>query len=91
MKETNFESQKNRLDNQIFFEQIKDAVIERLEDLITDPSLKNSGLPLDLGDRIKRNEKVPSSRVVRDAIIGVGESLRLTRDEIDILKEKFLE
>ena len=64
---------------------------ERLEELITDPSLNNADFPMNLGEQIRKGEKVPASRMIKDAIIGVGEDFRLTRDEINILKEKFLE
>ncbi len=84
-------SRKSRLEDHEFFAKIRDAVAERLDDLVTDPKLRGAGLPLDLGERIRRGEKVAISRLVRDAVIGVGDDLRLTRDEIDILEEKFLE
>lgn len=94
MEGETFEKQdreKSRLEDPEFFEKVKDAVAERFDDLATDPRLLGVGIPLDLGEKIRRGEKVPLSRLVRDALIGVGDDLRLTRDEIDELEEKFLD
>jgi len=91
MKEQSFEQLKSRLENPEFLSQLQGAIAERLDELATDPTLEKAGFPLDLGTKIRNGEKVPASRMIRDAIIGVGEDLRLTRDEIDVLKEKFLE
>ncbi|MBI5254653.1 hypothetical protein HY932_02640 [Candidatus Falkowbacteria bacterium] len=91
MKENVFEQQKSRLVNPDFFSEIQNAVADRLDDLATDPKLNKGGFQLDTGDKIRRGEKVKSSIMVRDAIIGVGEDFRLSRDEIDIIKSTFLE
>lgn len=94
MNEQSFEKtpgQKSRLEDPEFFEKMKDAVAERFDDLATDPRLLGAGTPLDLGEKVRRGEKVPLSRLVRDALIGVGDDFRLTRDEIDELEEKFLD
>ncbi|MEK7131290.1 MAG: hypothetical protein AAB797_00960 [Patescibacteria group bacterium] len=81
----------NRLENAGFFQDIRRAVAEKLDDLATDPKLKNGDIPLDLGEKIRKGEKVPASVVVRDAIISVGQDFRLMPDEIDIILERFLE
>ncbi len=92
MKEQTFKQFKSRLlENPKFFSELQTAVANRLDDLATDPTLDKGGFPLDLGDKIRHGKKVPRSRMILDAIIGVGEDFRLTRDEIDILKKKFLE
>lgn len=91
MKEQSFEQPPSRLENSKFFSELQSAIADRLDELATDPTLDHAGFPLDLGDKIRRGEKVPSSIMVRDAIIGIGEDFRLTRDEIDTLKKKFLE
>jgi len=90
MKETSFEQFGSRLEDPRFLSQIQTAVADRLDELATDPTLDKAGFSLDLGSKIRGGEKVPTSRMIRDAIIGVGENFRLTRDEIDILKNKFL-
>jgi len=91
MKEQSFEKSQSRLEDPKFFSEIQDAIAERLDDLVTNPTLNDAGFPLDLGDRIRNGEKVSASIMIRDAIIGVGDDFRLTRDEIDVLKKKFLE
>lgn len=73
------------------FGNVKYAVAEKLDDLATDPKLKNSGVSLDLGEKIRNGQKVPASVIVRDAIISVGQDFRLMPDEIDTLLKKFLE
>ena len=91
MKEQSSEQSPSRLEDPKFFLELQGAIADRLAELATDPSLDKAGFPLDLGDKVRRGEKVPSSIMIRDAIIGVGENFRLTRDKIDILKKKFLE
>jgi len=92
MSEQLFEQQsKSRLESEDFLLEIKEAIAERLDELTTDPALEKAGLPLDLGDKVRRGEKVPPFIIIRDAIIGVGEDFRLSREEIDVLKKKFLE
>ncbi len=80
----------NRLENPGFFQGIRRAVAEKLDDLATDPKLKNGDIPIDLGEKINKGEKVPASVVVRDAIISVGQDFRLMPDEIDIILVRFL-
>ena len=91
MKEQSFEQPKSRLDDPSFFSQLQEAVAERLDELATDPTLDKGDFPLDLGEKIRKGKKVSGAIMIRDAIIGVGEDFRLTRDEIDILKDKFWE
>lgn len=90
MKKQSFEQPTSRLMNPEFLLKLQNAVADRLDDLATDPALDKAGFPLDTGERIRKGEKVAGSIMIRDAIIGVGEDFRLTRDEIDILKNKFL-
>lgn len=90
MKES-IEPLPSRLEDQNFFSQVQEAVAERLDELVTDPTLDRAGFQLDLGDKIRNGEKIPPSRMIRDAVTGVGEDFRLTRDEIDVILEKFLE
>ena len=72
-------------------EQIRHAVAERLDDLATDPKLKNAGIPLDLGEKIRTGKKVPGFVLVRDAIISVCHEYRLMPKDIDFILNKFLE
>lgn len=90
MKRETFEQPKSRLEDPNFFAQLQEAVAERLDELVTDPTLDKGGFPLDLGEKIRSGEKVSGGRIIRDAIIGVGENFRLTRDEIDVIKSIFL-
>lgn len=91
MKEQLFEQPESRLEDPKFFSELQTAIAERLDELATDPTLDKAGFPIDLGDKVRRKERVPASTMIRDAIIGVGEHFRLTRDEIDVIKSKFLE
>lgn len=81
----------NKLENQRFFADVKRAVADKLDDLATDPKLKDGDIPLDIGDKVRKGEKVPASVVIRDAIISVGQDFRLMPDEIDIILKKILE
>ena len=85
------EGEENMPEGPNFFEEIRDAVADRLDDLATDPKLDGVGFPLDMGEKIRNGEKIERSRSVRDIIISVGQDFRLTPDEIDGLEEKFLE
>ena len=91
MKEKTFEQPNSRLEDPKFFSQLQEAVAERLDELATNPKLDKGGFPLDLGEKIRRGEKISGGIMIRDAVIGVGDDFRLTRDEIDILKGRFLE
>lgn len=90
MKRETFAQPKSRLKDPNFFAQLQEAVAERLDELATDPTLDKAGFPLDLGEKIRSGAKVSGGRMIRDAIIGIGEDFRLTRDEIDVLKNIFL-
>lgn len=87
----NFEKSDSRLKNQEFFEKIKEAVANKFDDLATDPNLNGAGFPIDLGERIRRGEKVTRGPIIRDALISIGQDFRLTPEEIDELQNIFLE
>lgn len=90
MKERSFREPESRLVDSKFLSELQNAVADRLDDLATNPALNNAGFPLDIGEKIRKGEKVTASIMVRDAITGVGQDFRLTPDEIDTLKNKFL-
>jgi len=73
------------------WERVKKAVVERFEDLATDPALGTATIPSDSGERVQRNEKVERSILAWDAIAGIGHDLRLSHDEIDVLRKKIFE
>ena len=90
MAEQPFAQPQSRLENAEFLLQLQEAIADRLDELATDPTLNTGGFMLELGAKIRTGGKVPASRMIQDAIIGVGEDFRLTRAEIDVVKEKFL-
>lgn len=73
-----------------FLKEIQNALADKMDDLATDPQLKGGGFSLDNGEKIRRGEKIPSSRMIIDAVAAVGQDFRLTHDEINELKNKFL-
>ncbi len=90
MAEKSFTQPQSRLENAEFLSPLQEAIANRLDELATDPKLNWGGFMLELGAKIRRGEKVPASRMIQDAIIGVGGDFRLTHAEIDVVKEKFL-
>jgi len=74
------------LENPEFYEQVREAIARRLDELAADPTLHGAGLSLDMGEAIRSGNKVESARMIHDAISGVGQDFRLTWDEIDGLK-----
>ncbi|OGH92129.1 MAG: hypothetical protein A2534_02920 [Candidatus Magasanikbacteria bacterium RIFOXYD2_FULL_39_9] len=82
---------KTRLDDPEFYSRLKNAIADRLDDLATSPKFKNEGFPLDLGEKIRNEQPIPGEITFSDVIVGVCMDFRLDHEEIDIIKQKFLD
>ena len=70
------------------WEALKEAIAWRFDELATDPSLKGAGIRVDIGEKVRRGEKVDGYQSLWDALSGVAHDLRLSHDETDILRRR---
>lgn len=89
-EQEHFES---RLQDEEFLSKIREALATRLDEIATDPLMEGGGFPLELGEMVRKGEKIKTIRRgdVNDTLCGVAGDFRLTHDELDELKELFLE
>ena len=98
MGEHGSEQHGRQLDNPEFFSKIKEAIATKFDDLATNPRIGREGIPLDLGERIRRGEKIPKNpflegdRMLSNAIAAVCGDLRIMDYDLrDEIKKRFLE
>lgn len=89
----NFETKpQSRVDNPEFIDKFIDTYASELEEMATEPKSRLTEIELNLINRFRESQKLPSShRLFYDLLVRVGQDFRLTPDEIDILIERFLE
>ena len=81
----------SRIDDPSFIEAIRKQFAEEWDELITGPGSYSED-ELTYGDKILRGEKVPRThRWLDQKLVRIGQDQRLTPDEIDKLRELFLE
>ena len=69
---------------------LRELYAERLDEIVTDPSLANLDLPLDWGEKVRRAEQIDYCNLTRDALAGVCDDLRLPRGSLSRLRHHFL-
>jgi hypothetical protein len=80
----------SRLNDPEFFSSIKKALIEEVADFVTDPRFAGS-VPTDWPEKIEKGEKIESNDLIAGFVAKVGQDFRLTLEERDELRERFLE
>jgi hypothetical protein len=88
----NFEKQQSRLENQEFIDKFIDVYANELEKMVTEPGSGFSEDELEIVNKFRKSKKLPRAhKWFHDLLVRVGQDFRLTPDEIDILRDKFLE
>lgn len=88
----NFENKQSRLDNQEFIEKFCDVYANELEDIVTKPGSNFSSDELGFVNNFRESKKIPKGyKLFSDLLVRIGQDFRLTQNEIDVLKGRFLE
>lgn len=86
------EEKQSRLDNLEFINKFIDVFADELEKIVTEPESTFSENDLKIVNEFRETKKLPRDhRIFHDLIVRVGQDFRLTPDEIDTLRNRFLE
>ena len=81
----------SRLEDPAFISKIRNQFADEWEELVTGEGHFSQD-EFGYGNKIRHGEKVPSNhKWLHDKLVRIGQDYRLTVDEIDRLKEAFLE
>ncbi len=87
-----FELPQQRVDDPAFLEKFLDTVADELEELATSPDHQFSDSELDIVKNFREHKKLPREHLwFHNLLVRVGQDFRLTPDEIEVLRDKFLE
>lgn len=83
----------SRINNSEFIQKFIDVYATELEKMVTEPTGEIwTEKELDQVNNFRTVQKLPRAhRTFRDLLVRVGQDFRLTVDEIEILRNKFLE
>lgn len=88
----NFEAPRSRIEDDKFIDKFIDAYADELEKMATQPGSQFSEEELEMVNKFRESRKLLSAhKWFHDLFVRVGQDFRLTPDEIDILRDKFLE
>ncbi len=90
----NFEKPKSRLDDPKFIDEFVNVFANELENMVTrpKPGHQSSNSELDAVSKFRETKKIPSARSeFYDLLIRIGQDFRLSADEIEVLRKRFLE
>jgi len=86
-----FETQRSKIEDEQFIEKFFNTYAEKLEEMVTQPNSRFSEEELEMVNKFRELKKLPREhRWFHDLLIKIGQDFRLTPDEIDVLKDKFL-
>ena len=88
----NFEEKQSRLNDPEFISGFTNTLADELERMVTEPGSTFSENDLKIVNEFRETQKLPSGhRIFHDLLVRVGQDFRLTPDEIDTLRNRFLE
>ena len=90
MTESRYEGRVSRIENADFLAKIREDFASTLEELVTNPKPGGS-FDTSLPGKIRADEKIGGGRDVEGILVRIGQDYRLSPDEIDALKERWLE